>query len=386
MLYAGDLEGEVETAPIDADNLGGRPASEYATQNYVKNEIANAQLGGDSGDVDLSGLATKDELSNAIKNIDYPVDSVNGKIGNVTLSASDVGALPITGGTLTGELKVNRDTTNGIRMWTDGEGGNLRIYPPTSTDTDYWDIDCHDGGMRIFAYKKSTNPNGGPGNVFPLKLSTDGAISVGNNAKTRENLGVAPSGYGWGETQTSYNPPNGDPDKVDRTCVFSCSQGGIPRGGVWRGVAHFQNANNGQMVLRSYTNGDGVVARRYKIDGEWKPWEYENPWMTPGTEYRTTELWNGKPVYTKTINYGKLAASGTQLSIPLGCTATNLIDFNILTTLSSGTQYNFPAFSFSSAGAMLTGYFNETKTAFVVKCHTDLSTATAVATVKYTKD
>lgn len=235
-------------------------------------------------------------------------------------------ALPLKGGTLTGELRVNNSTANGIRMWTDGEGGNIRIYPPASNHyTDYWDIDCYDGGMRIFAYKKSTNPNGGPGHVFPLTLGTDGAIKVGNTAKTRANLGVAPA--------------------AESTASPNCY----------------------------YRTVDGVT-------------EWINPPMAAGTEYRTTERFKGKVVYTKLINYGKLAASGTQVSISLGCTATNLVDFNILTTLSSGTQYNFPAFNFSSAGAMLTGYFNETKTAFVVKCHQDLSAATAVATVKYTKD
>lgn len=40
-------------------------------------------------DIDLSVYATKDD----VKNIDFPVDSVNGKTGVVTLSASDIGAL-----------------------------------------------------------------------------------------------------------------------------------------------------------------------------------------------------------------------------------------------------------------------------------------------------
>ena len=36
--------------------------SSYATESYVKNQIADAQLGGEGGNVDLSGYATKDEL------------------------------------------------------------------------------------------------------------------------------------------------------------------------------------------------------------------------------------------------------------------------------------------------------------------------------------
>lgn len=37
--------------------------TDLATETFVKNEIANAQLGGEGGDIDLSGYATKDELN-----------------------------------------------------------------------------------------------------------------------------------------------------------------------------------------------------------------------------------------------------------------------------------------------------------------------------------
>jgi hypothetical protein len=131
-------------------------------------------------------------------------------------------------------------------------------------------------------------------------------------------------------------------------------------------------------------DGAYQIATDYRIVNGVKEWV--NPPMEPGVEYRTTELWNGKPVYTKVINYGKLAAENTTVTISLGCTATSLVDFNILTTLSSGSQYSFPAFNFTSAAAMLTGYLDASKTAFIVRCHTDLSTATAVVTVKYTKN
>lgn len=58
-----------------------------ATENYVLNKIAEAQLSGD--DVDLSGLATKDDLKNY-----------------ASISAL-AGYLPLTGGTMTGDTKFN---------------------------------------------------------------------------------------------------------------------------------------------------------------------------------------------------------------------------------------------------------------------------------------
>lgn len=93
-VHTGPVVDETTTAPINADTLGGRPAEEFATQNYVASEIAKAQLGGDNNEIDLSGYATKDDVTNAINKIDYPVDTVNGKTGAVTLSATDVGATP----------------------------------------------------------------------------------------------------------------------------------------------------------------------------------------------------------------------------------------------------------------------------------------------------
>lgn len=39
-------------------------------------------------------------------------------------------------------------------------------------------------------------------------------------------------------------------------------------------------------------------AIRAKMAGVWQPWEWVNPPMVPGVEYRTTKRHNGKPVYT----------------------------------------------------------------------------------------
>ena len=59
------------------------------------------------------GAATKTDISEAISSINYPVDSVNGKTGEVVLTASDVGAAgtshtqsasSITGGTFAGAV------------------------------------------------------------------------------------------------------------------------------------------------------------------------------------------------------------------------------------------------------------------------------------------
>ncbi len=55
---------------------------DYATQTYVTTKIAEAQLGGGNGNIDLSGYATKDEL--ALKaNVNHNHDSVYAKISSL---------------------------------------------------------------------------------------------------------------------------------------------------------------------------------------------------------------------------------------------------------------------------------------------------------------
>ena len=53
-----------------------------------------------------------------------------------------------------------------------------------------------------------------------------------------------------------------------------------------------------------------AIATKKKHSGVWYPWEYVNPPMFPGVEYRTTERWDGKVVYTKLINCQAMSTSG----------------------------------------------------------------------------
>lgn len=90
-ILAKDYATKDDLNALDYEDVGAAPAGDYATESFVTNKIAEAQLGSGDGDtptIDLSGYATKDDL----KAIDFPVDSVNGKTGVVQLTAEDVGA------------------------------------------------------------------------------------------------------------------------------------------------------------------------------------------------------------------------------------------------------------------------------------------------------
>ena len=74
-----DISGKADKTELfskDYNDLINKPnipsLDGYATENYVKNEIANAQLGGENNKIDLSGYATKDDLNGKANTEDIP--------------------------------------------------------------------------------------------------------------------------------------------------------------------------------------------------------------------------------------------------------------------------------------------------------------------------
>lgn len=63
----------------------------------------------------------------------------------------------------------------------------------------------------------------------------------------------------------------------------------------------------------------GCIVKRYRVNSEWSPWEWVNPPMLLGVEYRTSERYQGKPVYKKVVNFG-LAPNTTYKEVAHGIT------------------------------------------------------------------
>ena len=67
--------------------------------------------------------------------------------------------------------------------------------------------------------------------------------------------------------------------------------------------------NNASCTIVHYavwSDGKIVIALKQKTEGVWYPWEYLNPPMALGVEYRTTERYLGKPVYVRLHDFGAL--------------------------------------------------------------------------------
>ena len=134
----------------------------------------------------------------------------------------------------------------------------------------------------------------------------------------------------------------------------------------------YMDTGNGkrELCLRSYTTS-------------WGEWEYLNPPMLLGTEYRTTERNLGKPVYAKAVDFGALPASKSKTVSYSSAASTPLA---VTLQLSDGCVL--------SAGYGRDGAFSEnyglyldaTKYGVRVRTETDFSSLTACAVVKYTKD
>ena len=71
-----------------------------------------------------------------------------------------------------------------------------------------------------------------------------------------------------------------------------------------------------EQIFVPYRKPYRLIRVNHTEDG-WGVWEYENPPMVLGVEYRTTERWNNKVVYAKSVNVGTLPDT-SQKTIEVG--------------------------------------------------------------------
>lgn len=134
---------------------------------------------------------------------------------------------------------------------------------------------------------------------------------------TASQVGAAPDGYGLGEGNSRYA------DDINKAILPGWYHLGEQTVNVpafagsgyilWNYSCVFVQRRNSTIWQHFYTIGvDGVghnfMSVRVSSDAgtTWSELEYLNPPMIPGVEYRTTERYNGKPVYAKVVSFGNL--------------------------------------------------------------------------------
>ena len=124
--------------------------------------------------------------------------------------------------------------------------------------------------------------------------------------------GVAPDGYGLG-AKTGKLITDGNDALVGGWFYWGNIDTNLPFTYGHMRVDPRLSSTSGQILMQTaYSDSyPGCVAQRKMIDGAFKPWEWVNPPMVVGTEYRTTEKFEGKPVYCQLVYFTNVVDGGT---------------------------------------------------------------------------
>lgn len=156
----------------------------------------------------------------------------------------------------------------------------------------------------------------------PEALSgTDTTLTQANKAADAAAVGTAlgkkaPAGYGLGGNSTNA-PTNNDANQAVYNGFFSAfsSTQNAPK---VDGTMLVESRAWGQTYQTIKQHGTGCVLQRCQKSGVWSEWEWRNPPMAVGVEYRTTKRFKGKPVYTILMELGQLPSNSTK-AVDLPC-------------------------------------------------------------------
>jgi len=165
-------------------------------------------------------------------------------------------------------------------------------------------------------------------------LYTAQSLTDEQKAQVRTNINAAPGGFGLG-SDSKILTPSDNLDILMQNGWFRYNKDNPPKGTLPTALESYASlirvsVSGGTCVQEAFGSTDsgshGIVLRRtiYGIGAGAKiyPWEYENPPMELGVEYRTTERYLGRPVYVKAVDCSPLTDGK---SVPHGITDLNFI-------------------------------------------------------------
>ena len=91
-------------------------------------------------------------------------------------------------------------------------------------------------------------------------------------------------------------------------------------------VESYRDGSSSMIIQTAYVYGMSSLYIGHLIrtshNDVWGDWEWENPPMITGVEFRTTERWDGRPVYKRALMYKLTSATSgsgiTDITIPTG--------------------------------------------------------------------
>lgn len=233
--------------------------------------------------------------------------------------------------------------------------------------------------------------------------AADGIATLGADGKLLDaqipgldKLGAAPVGYGLGDAAAFLDGVDIDTVRLNgwyrlnSTCtnvpttsdgVGSCSGAllEVTSGGgasyVREQIIHLGTAGQqGRKLRRFYNNANKT----------WQPWEWINPPMLIGTEYRTTERYNGKPVYAKLIS-GVAGPNAAEKAISHEISdIERVVSVSAEASDSVNGSYTWDVYLVQSDNTTILNVF-ATQTQIFLYASDDRTSATVYVTVKYRK-
>lgn len=204
----------------------------------------------------------------------------------------------------------------------------------------------------------------------------------------------APSGYGSGEDPkvlASFSAL--DTLRVSgKYFVNAGAAGAITIDGLSIGYAQVDIIGKSDSVviqrMNPYRTGYWLQ-RTVSYDGTIGPWEWENPPLVVGTEYRTTERFDDKTVYAKKVDCGILpdgTAATKHKDVWFASVIKDLVSLVVTARWKdTGWQYHFPIMN-NSTGVCTCFACIVDKNIRLFTIGQNMAEYTAKATVKYTKE
>lgn len=207
-------------------------------------------------------------------------------------------------------------------------------------------------------------------------------LTGAQKTQARANIAAAPDGFGLGtinQVVTDF-----DTIKLNGWYYGAAGTAHAPDSENSWSVQVTNLANNSEVCIQDAYNIINVNSflhlRRLvyvSTATQNNPWEWVNPPMKLGDEYRTTERYLGKPVYVRAVNFGTVPNAGTK-SVTW---ATSGVVLDVLSVEATSNQGAPLGIGESLSGTEITA----TKTTLYIKTSGNYSDNTAVFRVKYTK-
>lgn len=231
------------------------------------------------------------------------------------------GSFSVTGGTALSGADGDKDYQVSVRVSDDFSATQSHILPLPPI---FALMDFHRGtksaGLLHRAVTGGGVDVGGNMVLYGNRIRDMGAPEAATDAVTKAYVdgGFAPAGYGLGGactaipndaslngyTSTGFYQWGGDNTDANKP-FYAGSMLTVNRSDLYiHQLAFRDDVYNCEMCIRKNTNG------------VWGAWEWVNPTMAEGVEYRTIERYHGKPVYTKIVNTG-VVVNGTVISLGL---------------------------------------------------------------------